>query len=115
MADAYPWQDSLWQQLAGRAQHAHAYLLHGPAGIGKRALGREIETQARGRGWAVLRAEATETGRPYGLIADIAERLIFEDRSVLDRIGSPARSVLAQAEDLPVAPSPAEISSTAKA
>ena len=39
MADGIlPWQKSLWQRLAGRAQHAHAYLLHGPAGIGKRAL-----------------------------------------------------------------------------
>ncbi|POA21401.1 DNA polymerase III subunit delta' [Pseudomonas sp. FW300-N1A1] len=42
MAEAYPWQDSLWQQLAGRAQHAHAYLLHGPAGIGKRALAERL-------------------------------------------------------------------------
>ncbi|WP_434569349.1 DNA polymerase III subunit delta' [Pseudomonas sp. Z3-8] len=42
MAEAYPWQDSLWQHLAGRAQHAHAYLLHGPAGIGKRALAERL-------------------------------------------------------------------------
>ena len=42
MAEAYPWQDSLWQQLAGREQHAHAYLLHGPAGIGKRALAERL-------------------------------------------------------------------------
>ncbi|MDP9032838.1 MAG: DNA polymerase III subunit delta', partial [Pseudomonadota bacterium] len=42
MAEAYPWQDSLWQQLAGRAQHAHAYLLHGPVGIGKRALAERL-------------------------------------------------------------------------
>ena len=42
MAEAYPWQDSLWQQMAGRAQHAHAYLLHGPAGIGKRALAERL-------------------------------------------------------------------------
>ncbi|WP_095148858.1 DNA polymerase III subunit delta' [Pseudomonas sp. Irchel s3a18] len=42
MAEAYPWQDSLWQQLAGRAQHAHAYLLHGPTGIGKRALAERL-------------------------------------------------------------------------
>ena len=42
MAEAYPWQDGLWQQLAGRAQHAHAYLLHGPAGIGKRALAERL-------------------------------------------------------------------------
>ncbi len=42
MAEVFPWQDSLWQQLAGRAQHAHAYLLHGPAGIGKRALAERL-------------------------------------------------------------------------
>lgn len=38
MAEAYPWQVALWQQLARRERHAHAYLLHGPSGIGKRAL-----------------------------------------------------------------------------
>jgi DNA polymerase-3 subunit delta' len=42
VAEVFPWQDSLWQQLAGRAQHAHAYLLHGPAGIGKRALAERL-------------------------------------------------------------------------
>ncbi len=42
MADAYPWQQGLWQQLAGRRQHAHAYLLHGPRGIGKRALAERL-------------------------------------------------------------------------
>jgi DNA polymerase III subunit delta' len=42
VAEAFPWQDELWQQLAGRAQHAHAYLLHGPAGIGKRALAERL-------------------------------------------------------------------------
>jgi DNA polymerase-3 subunit delta' len=42
VAEAYPWQEQLWQQLAGRAQHAHAYLLHGPIGIGKRALAERL-------------------------------------------------------------------------
>jgi len=42
MPEAYPWQDSLWQQMAGREQHAHAYLLHGPIGIGKRALAERL-------------------------------------------------------------------------
>lgn len=42
MADAYPWQQGLWQQMAGRTQHAHAYLLHGPQGIGKRALAQRL-------------------------------------------------------------------------
>jgi DNA polymerase-3 subunit delta' len=36
--EAYPWQDALWQQFAARASHAHAYLLHGPVGVGKRAF-----------------------------------------------------------------------------
>lgn len=42
MTEAYPWQAVLWQQLAGRTQHAHAYLLHGAAGIGKRALAERL-------------------------------------------------------------------------
>jgi DNA polymerase-3 subunit delta' len=42
VAEVYPWQQSLWQQLAGRTQHAHAYLLHGPTGIGKRALAERL-------------------------------------------------------------------------
>lgn len=52
MAEIYPWQQEIWQQLAGRSQHAHAYLLHGPAGIGKRmlatALGHFLLCQDRG-------------------------------------------------------------------
>ncbi len=43
VAEAYPWQAQLWQQLASRSQHAHAYLLHGPAGIGKRALAERLK------------------------------------------------------------------------
>ena len=42
MAEAYPWQAPLWQQLASRSRHAHAYLLHGPAGIGKRDLAERL-------------------------------------------------------------------------
>lgn len=42
VAEVYPWQAALWQQLASRKQHAHAYLLHGPVGIGKRALAERL-------------------------------------------------------------------------
>ncbi|WP_372659899.1 AAA family ATPase [Hydrogenophaga sp.] len=70
-------------------------VLRGPAGIGKSALCREIGAQARQRGWTVLRLDAAETGRAYGAMAAIAERVMLEDRSVLDRIGPPARAVLA--------------------
>lgn len=38
MPKLYPWQQSLWQHLALRPQHPHAYLFHGPMGIGKRQL-----------------------------------------------------------------------------
>jgi len=38
VADLLPWQAHLWAQFSERRQHAHAYLLHGPAGIGKRQL-----------------------------------------------------------------------------
>lgn len=37
-----PWQAGLWQLLSSREQHAHAYLLHGPAGIGKRQLAERL-------------------------------------------------------------------------
>ncbi|AYC33398.1 DNA polymerase III subunit delta' [Pseudomonas cavernae] len=56
MAEAYPWQDTLWQQLAGRSQHAHAYLLHGPAGIGKRALAERLMARLLCRSPAGLEA-----------------------------------------------------------
>lgn len=43
MADGiFGWQTGLWQLLAGRQEHAHAYLLHGPAGIGKRGLAERL-------------------------------------------------------------------------
>lgn len=56
MADVYPWQVGLWQQLAGRSQHAHAYLLHGPAGIGKRALAERLMARLLCQGPAGLDA-----------------------------------------------------------
>lgn len=42
MTEPYPWQETLWRQFAGRARHAHAYLFHGPPGIGKRHLAERL-------------------------------------------------------------------------
>lgn len=76
-------------------QRPGGVVLRGPAGVGKSALCTEICAQARHRGWKVVRLDAADTGRAYGAMASIAERVMLEDRSVLDRIGPPARAVLA--------------------
>ncbi len=83
-----------WLGTAG-PQRASGFLLRGPPGIGKSALCRELGAQAQRRGWTVLRVDVTRSGRPYGVVASIAERLILEDRALLDRVGGPARTVLA--------------------
>jgi DNA-binding SARP family transcriptional activator/tetratricopeptide (TPR) repeat protein len=78
------------------AERAGGLVLRGPAGIGKSTLCRELSARARARGWRVLRVDATGTGRAYEVAATLAERLVVEDRSLLDRIGAQARTVLAQ-------------------
>jgi len=54
----YPWQAALWQTLAGRSEQAHAYLLHGPEGSGKRALAERFA--------AFLLCKAPEQQQPCG-------------------------------------------------
>ena len=71
-------------------------LLSGAPGMGKTTLAREATLQAQGRGWRVVRADAGTTGRAYGLTRPLVERLVLQDRASLDRIGEPARSVLAR-------------------
>jgi DNA polymerase-3 subunit delta' len=58
VAEAYPWQDGLWQHFASRPQYAHAYLLHGPQGIGKRALAERL--------MALLLCQAPTNGQACG-------------------------------------------------
>lgn len=77
-------------------ERAGSIVLRGPAGIGKSTLGHEIAARARALGWHVLRVDATEAGRAYAVAAAVAERLVIEDRSLLDRIGAQARTVLAR-------------------
>jgi DNA-binding SARP family transcriptional activator len=70
-------------------------VVRGPAGIGKSALCREVARLARDAGWFVVAVDAHEAGRPYGVVASAAEQALLGDRTVLDRIGEHARSVLA--------------------
>lgn len=87
-------QVAAWLGAAPR-ERAGGLVLRGPAGIGKSALGREIETRARERGWAIESIDAAQPDRPYAVIAALAERLLLADRSLLDAVGAPARGVLA--------------------
>ncbi len=87
-------QVSAWLAAPAPARPG-AIVLRGPAGIGKSALCREIALQASRHDWKVLRLEADEVGRTYGAIAGIVERILLDDRSLLDGIGAPARTVLA--------------------
>lgn len=87
-------QAAAWLAMAA-SERPGGIVLRGPAGIGKSALCREISTQAEAAGWAVRRLGASQTGRTYAVMFAMAERLIMDDRSVLDRIGAQARAVLA--------------------
>ncbi len=92
-------QVTAWLGMAA-PERPGGIVLRGPAGIGKSALCREIGTQARARGWVVWRVDASQTGRACAVIAAVAERLILEDRGILDRIGPQARAVMAQVTPL---------------
>jgi len=74
--------------------------LRGPAGIGKTAFCRELGAMARERGWMVVPVDVGQPGRAYAVIAALTERLLMTDRGLLDRIGAPAQSVLAQLSPL---------------
>ena len=80
-------------------------VLRGPAGIGKSAFCRELDAQARQRGWTVVGIDASQLGRAYAAIAALVEQVLLADRSALDGVGAPARSVLALLSPL-AAPAP---------
>jgi DNA-binding SARP family transcriptional activator/tetratricopeptide (TPR) repeat protein len=70
-------------------------VVRGPAGIGKSAFCRQLGALARDRNWLVVSVAAALPDRPYAVIAATIEQLVLEKRSVLDKMGDPARSVLA--------------------
>ena len=83
-----------WLGLAAR-ERPGGIVLRGPAGIGKTAFCRELEVLASDRGWPVVHAEAFQPGRTHAVTTALAERILLSDRRLLDRVGAPARSVLA--------------------
>jgi DNA-binding SARP family transcriptional activator/tetratricopeptide (TPR) repeat protein len=83
-----------------------ALVVRGPAGIGKSALCREVARVARAEGWMVIAVGATEVGGPYAPLTSVADELVAQDRALLDAVGRPGRSVLAELTSLaaPAAP-----------
>ena len=97
-----PWRMPRWRHGWGcrPSERPGGIVLRGPAGIGKSAFCRELGALARERGWTVVRVDAAQPGRAYAVIAALAEQIVLSDRGTLDRIGAPARSVLAQLSPL---------------
>jgi DNA-binding SARP family transcriptional activator/tetratricopeptide (TPR) repeat protein len=91
---------------ASPAARTGALAVRGPAGIGKTAFCREIGASARAQDWTVVRVDAAEPDRTYAVVATAVERLILDDRSVVDRVDARTRSVLALLSPL-AAPAPA--------
>jgi DNA-binding SARP family transcriptional activator len=92
-------QAAAWLGLAS-TERPCGLVLRGPAGIGKTAFCRELGALARARSWRVVRVDAAQPGRAYAVIAALTEQVIMAERAVLDRIGAPARSVLAELSPL---------------
>lgn len=70
-------------------------LIRGSAGIGKTAFCSQVEDVAGSRGWSVIRLQASQVGHSHAVMTALTERLLLPDRGLLDRIGAPARAVLA--------------------
>ena len=98
---------SAWLRMP-QDERAGGIVLQGPAGIGKSALCRAFAARARTTGCLPMRVDANESGRTYAVISAVAEHLVLGDRSLLERVGAPARSVLATLTSLaePADPQP---------
>jgi DNA-binding SARP family transcriptional activator len=88
-----------WLTMAA-TERPGGIVLRGPTGIGKTAFCRELGALGRERGWSVVRADAAQPERAYAVISALVETVLMSDRGALDRIGAPARSVLAQLSPL---------------
>jgi DNA-binding SARP family transcriptional activator len=80
---------------AAAAERSGGLVVRGPAGIGKTALCAQIASAAREQGWTVLKVDVAQPDRPYAATAAAIEQLVLDNRSLLDKIGSAARAVLA--------------------
>lgn len=84
-----------WLGAASR-QRLPGWLVTGPGGIGKTALGHVVAADARAAGWCVVSVMAVMPGRPHATMAALVEDLLQSRRDLLDAIGGAARAVLAR-------------------
>ena len=94
-------QAAAWLRMPA-GERAGGLVVRGPAGIGKSTFCRQLDTLAREGDWTVVTVDAAQPGHPYAAIAAAVEQAILRDRSVLDAVGGPARSVLAMLTPLAV-------------
>ncbi|WP_420473707.1 ATP-binding protein [Noviherbaspirillum sp. ST9] len=70
-------------------------ILRAPAGMGKTALCRRLQREAREMGWQVRAVQASDWTRPYGLAKDLIEPLLLEaGDSAREALGRHALAVL---------------------
>ena len=81
--------------LALRGVEPGAFVVRGPAGIGKSALCGRLATMAGGSGRLVVSVTAASGDRPYAPLAAAVEDLLGRDRSLLDAVPGATRAVLA--------------------
>lgn len=98
-------QVTAWLLAPARARPG-GVVVRGPAGIGKTAFCREVADLAREHAWTVVPIDATLPDRPYAVIGAVADRLLQENRAVLDAVGAPARAVLSHLSALAGPPVP---------
>lgn len=103
MVELYPWQQTQWVQLASRARHPHAYLFHGPQGIGKQVLAQRLgqlllctnpqQHQPCGQCKSCLLLSAGSHPDFYAVYPEEADKAIRVDqiRAVVDFVGSTAQ------------------------
>ena len=73
---------------------AQLVLVTGPAGIGKTALLRELDTRASRLGWLTVNDTADDSNDAYATLAALFERLVERRRQLVDDLDPKTRSVL---------------------
>lgn len=81
-------------------------VISGHAGIGKTTLGRQLGQLASRLGQRVVTVTAHDSPSPYGTAIALVQRLLLEQRTVLDRMPQAHRTILAQLTPL-AEPAPA--------